>query len=115
MSYSIDYKVISQLKFNQCRIQYPTLFNAFENLTVKQLTYLIPKKDRQIGNKAEMIYYLLSSLKRRYIQTYLSYKNPFDFLLEDKIKFNVSTIEFLENNEDKCTIEWVGFLTNKLF
>lgn len=115
MSYSGDYKTIELLKFNQCRIQYPTLFQAFNNLTLKQLNYIIPKKDKSSGKKEQMIYYLLTSLKRRYIEDYNTYKNPFKFLLEDKIKLNIKTINFLEHNQNNCTKEWIEFITNKLF
>ena len=115
MSYSVDHKVIELIKYNQCQIQYPTLFEAFENLTTKQLGYIVPKMDRHSGTKTEMIYYLLSSLKRRYIEDYNRYQNPFDFLLLDKVKLSYPTIYFLESNKVKCTQEWVGFLTNKLY
>ena len=115
MSYSVDAKVIDLIKFNQCQIQYPTLFKAFDNLTSKQLGYIVPKMDRHSGTKTEMIYYLLSSLKRRYIEDYTTYKNPFEFLLLDKVKFNYATIDFLVENKTICTQEWVSFLTNKLY
>lgn len=97
------------------RVKYPNLYFAFGNLTVKQLYYLIPKMDRHSGTKNELIYYLLKSLKRKYLEDYTKYQNPFDFLLLDKVKLNVETIRYLEDNKSECLTEWVDFLSNKIY
>lgn len=108
-------KIMNLLIQDHCRLKYPNLFNAFGNLTVKQMYYLIPKMDRHSGSKTELVYYLLKSLKRKYIEDYTKYQHPFDFLLLDKIKLNVETIRYLEDNKSECLVEWVDFLSNKIY
>ena len=108
-------QVIKLLKFDNCQLKYPSLFEAFSFLTIKQLNYIIPKSMRASGTKKELIYHLMIYLKNKYIQDNKSYKNPYDFLFEENIKLNSETLEFLEENEDCCLFEWVDFITNKLY
>lgn len=116
MSYSINNEqIIKLLKFDNCQSKYPFLFEAFNNLTVKQLNYIIPKSMKESGTKKELIYYLMIYLKTKYINDNLKYKNPFEFLFEDNTKLNVDTLDYLLDYEDDCIFEWVDFLANKFY
>jgi len=110
-----DYQMMNLLIQDHCRVKYPNLYTAFSNLSVKQLHYLIPKMDRHSGTKTELVYYLLKSLKRKFVEDYTQYQNPYDFLFLDKVKLNVETIKYLQENKQCCLEEWVDFISNKIY